>query len=414
MKKMFTLLKLLIILLPCFAFSQPKIELGVDVFFKDGYVELLKNKKVGLITNHTGVDRHLRSSIDLFKQHALSKEFSLIALFAPEHGINGKAYAGEKCDDVKTKGSIPIYSLHGSSKRPTDEMLKEIDVLIYDIQDIGSRSYTYATTLFYVMEEAAKKKIQVIVLDRPNPLNGIIVDGPMLNSKWRSFFGYVNVPYCHGMTVGELAQFFNTEYQVGCNLKIIPMRGWERSMNFKETGLAWIPTSPHIPESDTPLFYASTGILGELDIVNIGVGYTTPFKVIGAPWIDSTFLSEKLNAQRLPGVKFVPFNYRPFYGSYKGQDCQGSMIVVTDQSIYRPLAVQYLIIGILKSLYPKEVEKKLASVTTAQKALFCKVNGNEEMFSLLLKEKFVAWKLIQFNESERKEFLSIRQKYLLY
>jgi uncharacterized protein YbbC (DUF1343 family) len=404
--------QLIILFLPCFIFSQTQIELGVDVFFKDGQTALLKNKKVGLITNHTGVDSHLHSSIDLFKEQA--NEYSLVALFAPEHGINGTAYAGEKIGDIKKKEAIPIYSLHGSHKRPTDEMLKDVDVLIYDIQDIGCRTYTYVTTLFYVMEEAAKRNIEVIVLDRPNPLNGTIVDGPMLHPEWRSFFGYINVPYCHGMTVGELANLFNSEYHIGCKLTVVPMRGWKRSMDFKETGLSWIPTSPHIPEADTPLFYASTGILGELDIVNIGVGYTTPFKVVGAPWIDPLLFSEKLNAQKLPGVKFIPFNYRPFYGSYKGIDCQGVLIVITDRSVFRPLAVQYLIMGMLKSLYPKEIEKKLAAITPLKKSMFCKVNGNEEMFTLLLNEKFVAWKLIQFDENQRKEFLSLRQKYLLY
>lgn len=405
------LFRIFFLYLPVLLFAEPKIELGVDAFFKDGHSALLKNKKVGLITNQTGVDRHLQSTIELLKQHA--QEYTLAALFAPEHGIHGKAYAGEKVDHEK-KNALPVFSLHGASKRPTEEMLKGIDVLIYDIQDIGCRSYTYATTLFYVMEEAAKRKIQVIVFDRPNPLNGLIVDGPMLDPQWRSFLAYVNVPYCHGMTVGELAQLFNEEYHIGCDLKVIAMKGWKRWMDFSDTGLSWIPTSPHIPEWDTPLFYASTGILGEIEIVNIGIGYTCPFKLVGAPWIDGYLLAEKLNGQKLPGVRFIPYNYRPFYGSYKGVDCAGVMLIITDRKVYRPLAVQYLILGMLKTLYPKEVEKKLASITPAQKNMFCKVNGNAEMFDVLRNEKFVAWKLIQFDEKERKSFLNVRQKYLLY
>lgn len=185
-------------------------------------------------------------------------------------------------------------------------------------------------------------------------------------------------------------------------------------MNFKDTGLCWIPTSPYIPDADTPIFYASTGVLGELDIVNIGIGYTLPFKVVGAPWIKAENFTKKLNAQKLPGVHFQPFYYRPFYGSYKNQECQGALILVTNRQTYRPLAVQYLILGMLKTLYPKDVENKLMSISKSKKNLFCQANGNEEMLTLLQSERFVAWKLIQFDSDERKEFLNTRKKYLIY
>ena len=214
-------------------------------------------------------------------------------------------------------------------------MLKDVDILIYDIQDIGSRSYTYITTLFYVMEEAAKAQIPLIVLDRPNPINGLLVEGPMLNERWRSFIGYVNVPYCHGMTVGELALFFNAEYQIGCKLEVIQMQGWKRWMHFEDTGLAWVPTSPHIPEADTPLFYASTGIIGELGIVSIGIGYSLPFKVVGAPWIRAQEFATAMNAQRLPGVHFMPYHFKPFYGLYKEKQCQGVLIRITDPHVFK-------------------------------------------------------------------------------
>lgn len=401
---------ILIFLLPVLLFAEPKVELGVDLVLKEENIALLKGKKVGLVTNHTGVNRNLHTTIDLFKE---SNSFTLVALFAPEHGITGHAYANEKVADDK-KNEIPVFSLHGSTKRPTAEMLKGIEVLVYDIQDVGSRPYTYATTLFYIMEEAVKYGIEVIVLDRPNPINGVVVDGPMLNPKWRSYIGYVNVPYCHGMTIGELAQFFNGEYKIGCKLKVIAMKGWKRSMSFKDTGLTWIPTSPHIPDAETPIFYASTGVLGELDIVNIGIGYTLPFKVVGTPWIKADHFAKKLNAQKLPGVHFLPFHYRPFYGSYKNQDCQGVMILVTNKLTYRPLAVQYLILGMLKTLYPKEIESKLTSISKSKKNLFCQANGNEEMLTLLQTERFVAWKLIQFDADPRKEFMTLRTKYLLY
>ncbi len=391
---------------------HPKVELGVEVFFADGHVSELKGKRIALITNHTGVDSKLRSTIDRLKQEAPGVQ--LVTLFAPEHGITGHAYAFESVDEKKGHLGIPVYSLHGKTRRPTDKMLQGIDVILYDIQDIGCRSYTYTTTLFYVMEEAAKRKIPVIVLDRPNPINGLIVDGPMLEESWRSFIGYINVPYCHGMTIGELARFFNEQYQIGCSLKVVPMRGWKRAMSYADTGLHWIPTSPQIPEADTPLFFASTGIIGELGLVNIGVGYTLPFKVIGAPWIQADKLASELNAQKLPGVTFLPFHYRPFFGSYKGKDCQGVKIVVTNKLSYRPLAVQYMLIGILKNLYPVQINAKLAAVEPSKKELFCKANGNAQMLATLLKEKYTAWKLILYQKQEREAFLEVRKKYLLY
>lgn len=393
----------------CFA---ARIELGVDVYFAEGQIAELKGKRVGLVTNHTGVDSSMCSTIDLFLQSA--PDVKLCALFAPEHGLNGQAYAFEEIEDKKGPPGIPVYSLHGKTRRPTAQMLQNLDVIVYDIQDIGCRSYTYTTTLFYVMEEAAKKEIPVIIFDRPNPINGLVVDGPMLENQWRSYIGYVNVPYCHGMTIGELARYFNDKYQIGCKLKVVPMKGWKRSMTYAETGLAWIPTSPYIPESDTPSFYASTGIIGELGLVNIGIGYTLPFKVIGAPWIHSRQLADKLNEQKLPGVYFMPFHYRPFYGPYKGEDCQGVMIVINNITLYRPVTAQYMILGVLKNLYPKPILSRINSLQQSKKNLFCKANGNDRMFSFLKDEKYIAWKMILFQKEEREAFMKERKKYLLY
>lgn len=386
-----------------------EVEVGIDLFFKEGHAAELRGKRVGLITNQTGVNHELKTTADLFKEWT---EFKLTALFAPEHGLNGSAYAAEKCNHAF--GEIPIYSLHGETRRPTEAMLKNIDLLVFDIQEIGCRSYTYASTLFYAMEEAAKYKIPVMVLDRPNPMGGVVVDGPMLKTELRSFLGYLNVPYCHGMTIGELARFFNEEYKVGCELKVVEMRGWTRSMSFIETELPWVPTSPYIPEPDTPFFYASTGILGMLELVNIGIGYTMPFKLVGAPWINAVNFASQLNRQHLPGVKFLPFYFRPFYGPYKGKDCQGVKIVITSHTQYRPLAVQSLLIGMLKSLYPKQVGSRLAMLSAAKKKSFCQVCGNHEMWELLQKDQYVAWKLIPFQQSEREAFLKTREKYLLY
>jgi uncharacterized protein YbbC (DUF1343 family) len=293
-------------------------------------------------------------------------------------------------------------------------MLQGIDLLIFDVQDIGCRSYTYLTTLCYVLEESAKYSISVLVLDRPNPMGGVLVDGPMLEEKWRSFIGYINVPYCHGMTIGELAYYFNQEYKIGCDLEVIRMKGWQRTMSFKDTKLCWIPTSPNIPEAETALFYASTGILGELGIVNIGIGGSFPFRIVGAPWINANQFAKQLNAQKLPGVVFYPFYYRPLVGLYKAEVCQGVILFVLDHKVYKPLTVQYMIIGLLKTLYRDQFTNRLQQVNMQKKNSFCKANGNEHMFEILTREKYVAWKLISYQMEARQNFIAKRKAYLLY
>jgi uncharacterized protein YbbC (DUF1343 family) len=388
------------------------LELGVERLFSPEYQAVLQGKKVGLITNHTAIDSKGSSTIFLFKQNAEKNGYALKALFSPEHGLTGLHYADEKVVDAKDRDGLPIFSLHGSTRRPTSRMLANINLLVFDIQDVGSRSYTYISTLFYAMEEAAKAHIPVVVLDRPNPLGGLLVDGPMLEDKWRSFVGYVNVPYCHGLTIGELAQYFNGEYQIGCDLKVIPMKGWKRSMTFKETGLTWIPTSPHIPEAETAFFYPTTGLLGELQLVNIGVGYTLPFKVIGAPWIDAEQFAQRLNGQNFPGVTFYPFHYRPFFGRFSGKDCHGVLIAIRDPRLYLPVTTQYLLIGMLKSLYPVHFKKALESSRNRQE-MFNKVNGTAEVYRIIKEEKYLIWKLKELNKKERENFLVKRRPYLI-
>lgn len=402
--------RIFLFFMPLYVFSA-QVELGIDRFFKDGYESLIQKKKIGIITNQTGVNSQLETTIQIFLDH--EKEYQIAALFCPEHGLDGKGYAWEKISHGTMK-HLPVYSLHGTTRRPTKEMLKNLDVLIYDIQDIGVRSYTYATTLYYAMEEAAKCGITVIVLDRPNPMGGVVVDGPMLEEAFRSFIGYINVPYCHGMTIGELARYFNDEYKIGCKLEVVAMKGWKREMSFSNTGLTWIPTSPNIPEDDTPYYTATTGILGELELVNIGIGYTLPFKIVGAPWIDAEQFATALNQQKLPGVTFIPFHYRPFYGSCKGKDCHGVKINITDHNLYRPLTVQYYLIGLLKSLYPKHVMAKLNETPTAKRDLFNKANGTDSILKTLLQEKYSARKMAEYQKTEREQFIQKRDKYLIY
>lgn len=392
--------------------KPPKVKVGAELLFTEDYVHLIRGKRVGLITNHTAVNSRMVSTIDLLKKNAQKYDFKLTALFAPEHGITGSAHASENVKDEKDPEGIPIYSLHGKTRRPTDKMLSKLEVLLFDIQDIGSRSYTYGTTLFYAMEEAAKHNLQVIVLDRPNPINGIVMDGPMLEEKWRSMVGYINVPYCHGMTIGELARFFNSEYEIGCKLEVVPMKGWQRSMTFQDTGLPWIPTSPYIPEATTAFYYPMTGILGELQVVNTGIGYTLPFKVIGAPWIDAKLFAENLNRQKFPGVFFEPFYYRPFYGRFANEDCEGVLIVITDPLVYKPVSSQYLLIGMLKSLYPSKFKEALSN-SVDRKNMFCKVNGTDKIYRIISEEKNIVWTLRTFQEKEREDFANVRKKYLI-
>lgn len=384
---------------------------GIDVLLETENIGKLQGKRIGLITNQTAVTSRMRSTLEVLKAKATS--YKIVKLFAPEHGIKGQGWAGEEIKNAEDESGIPILSLHGKSRRPTAEMLRGIDLLIFDIQDIGSRSYTYATTLFYVMEEAAKQKIRVMILDRPNPIGGLLIDGPMLEEKWRSFVGYVNVPYCHGMTLGELARYFNGEYKVGCALEVIPMKGWTRSMSYRDTGLAWIPTSPNIPEPDTPLYYPMTGILGELGIVSIGIGYTLPFKVFGAPWIQAEKLCAALRRQNLGGVSFRPFYFRPFYGKYAEQNCEGVLLSLTEKDKLKPIQVQYAIIDTLKKLYPQAVKETLKGASKSQIAMFNKVNGTEAIWHLLNSKEGLA-SSYKMQNTERKRFEEARKKYLLY
>lgn len=389
-----------------------QVQLGIDCLFSKEHETLLRGKKIGLVTNHTAINSSKQSSIDVFKNQSQKYGYTLKTLFAPEHGLRGAQHAEVKVQNGLDKDGLPVYSLHGDTRRPTEEMLRNLSLIIYDIQDIGSRSYTYISTLFYVMEEAAKLKIPVVVLDRPNPINGLTIDGPMLEDKWKSFVGYVNVPYCHGMTIGELARYFNGESKLGCQLTVIPMKGWKRSMSYAETGLPWIPTSPNIPEAESVFYYPTTGLLGELQMVNIGVGYTMPFKLVGAPWIKAEQFAKHLNDQNFPGVYFHPFYYRPFFGRFSQEDCEGVLIMVTDFKKYLPVSTQYLILGILKNLYPADFQKALLA-SAKREEMFNKVNGTAEVYRIIKEEKYVTWKLRSLHKKERTSFLKKRQAYLI-
>lgn len=407
------MLKPLLVLYLCLAAPLfARVEVGIDRLFQPQYFKILEGKRIGLVTNQTGVDAHLRSTVDLIKEGA--GPYQLVALFSPEHGIRGAAHAAVLVDDDIHGDRLPIYSLHGVTRRPTEEMLKGIDLILYDIQDVGVRIYTYPSTLYYVMEEAAKRGIEVVVLDRPNPINGVTVDGPLLDPQWRSFIGYIDIPFVHGLTMGELAQFFNAEYQVGCRLTVVPMKGWSREMSFRDTGLVWVPTSPQIPEPDTPLYYASTSILGEAcSVVSIGVGTTQPFKVVGAPWIDGERLAQLLSRQNIPGVLFHPFSFTPFFGRFEKQQCSGVRIVITDPAAYRPVTTQFLIMGMIKTLHPNEF-KEGCELSDEKRSFLLKAAGSEEVPRIIQSQPYIAWPLAELHQERRDKYLKIREKYLLY
>lgn len=308
--------------------SHSQVRTGIEVL-RDRDFDILRGKKVGLVTNPTGVDAELRSTIDI-----LHEAVDLVALFGPEHGVRGDFSAGDHVGDAVDEATgIPVYSLYGSDRKPKYEQLSGLDVIVYDIQDVGVRSYTYISTLGLVMEAAAEAEVQVIVLDRPNPLGGTRIEGPGVEEGFFSFVSQFDIPYIYGLTVGELARMLNEERMLDgthCELMVIKMDGWDRDMIFEDTGLPWVPTSPHIPDAKTALFYPVTGIIGELDPNMIGIGYTLPFQLLATESLDAAALARSMNALELAGVEFRPIHFKPYYMAKKGKPMQGVQVHLLD------------------------------------------------------------------------------------
>jgi len=323
-----------------------RVQTGIDVLEAEKFAPL-RGKHVGLITNHTGVDYEGRTTINLL---AHAPGVQLVALFSPEHGIAG--HSDEKIGSSKDASTgLPIYSLYGDHLRPTDEMLQGIDALVFDVQDAGVRFYTYTTTMAYCMEEAAKHKIEFYVLDRPNPLNGEIVEGPMLDAEKTSFVAYYPLPVRYALTIGELAQYFNEENHIDAQLHVIAMRNWHRNYFFESTGLRWIPPSPNLRTLKEAILYPGLEILLNAG-VSVGRGTETPFEEFGAPWVDGEDVAAALNEKTLPGVRFANHPYIPVRGIYAGQHCGGVSIRVTDRAAVRSMRMGLEIAGVLHKLYP--------------------------------------------------------------
>ena len=331
------------------------VETGIEQLVKSDF-GILKGKRVGLVTNPTGVDRNLRSTVDILFN---APDVKLVALYGPEHGVRGEFTAGQTVQgEIDPVTGLPVYSLYGKTRKPTGELLKGIDVLVYDIQDIGSRSYTFISTLGLLMEAAAENGIPVVVLDRPNPLGGLRMEGVVTRPGFYSFVSQFAIPYLHGMTVGELALFLNGERLLAngikCDLQVVKMTGWSRIMYFDETGLPWVPSSPQVPTGETPMFYAATGIAGELHTINEGVGYTLPFQLLATDWINADLLARNLNDLKLPGIIFRPIHYTPRYGTMKDKLVHGVQIHLTDPEKAQLTLIQFYVMQEMHRLWPEK------------------------------------------------------------
>ncbi len=404
------------LLLLCFLFvfgsraQKIRIKTGIEVL-KEQKFKPLEGKRVGLITNPTGVDNELVSTIDLLYQ---APNVNLVALFGPEHGVRGDEYAGDKVESAAdpTTG-LPVYSLYGKTRKPTPEMLKGVDVLVYDIQDIGCRSFTYISTMGVAMEAAAENHIEFMVLDRPNPLGGLKIEGGLVEDGFISFVSQFKIPYVYGLTCGELALLLNGEGMLAkpCNLKVIKMKKWKRKMDYTQTGLQWIPSSPHIPHPHTAFFYPLSGIAGELGYLSIGVGYTIPFQMFGAEWIEAGKLAQRLNALRLPGLIFRPIYLKPFYSVGQGKQLQGVQVHITDYAKARLSEVQFYVMQEIAALYPER-----AVFDHADKGrfnMFDKVSGSDEIrLSFAKNNRFADIADAWYKDVE--PFRKIAKKYYLY
>jgi len=328
--------------------AEAKVLTGIDVLERDGFKQLA-GMRIGLVTNQTGRDRGGRATIDVLNK---APGIKLVALFSPEHGIRG--VADEKVSDTKDdQTGLPIYSLYGETRRPKPEQLKDLGAIIYDIQDIGARFYTYISTLGYVMEEAARAHVPVFVLDRPNPIGGVEVEGPVADADKLSFTAYHTIPVQHGMTIGELARLYNQERKIGCDLRVIEMEGWRRSMWFDETNLTWTNPSPNMRSLAEATLYPGVGLL-ETTNVSVGRGTDTPFELVGAPWIDEQQFAVYLNNRRIQGVRFVPVRFTPKSSVFKTEECRGINIIITDRSRFRSVATGLEIAVALRKLYPSQ------------------------------------------------------------
>ncbi len=378
--------------------AHPPTLTGIDVLESEGFARL-RGKRVGLLTNQTGRSRGGVSTIDLL---AAAKDVTLVALFSPEHGIRGQLDENVSSSrDEKT--GLPIHSLYGDTRRPTGAMLAGLDAIVVDLQDVGVRFYTYVTSMAYVMEEAAKRRIAIVVLDRPNPIGGLDVDGPGLDADAIGFTGYLPMPIRHGLTIGELARLFNGEKTIGADLTVVGMKNWQRGDWFDQTGLPWTNPSPNMRNMVAASLYPGIGAI-EGTNMSVGRGTDTPFEHIGAPWIDAVALAAALNARELPGIRFYPVTFTPAAGSkLGGQACHGVFMIVTDRDRLRPVRVGLEIATALSWLHGQQFKLEDAAALFGPKAMLAKIRGGVDPAAIE-----ASWR-----EAEDR-WRTTRAKYLLY
>lgn len=390
--------------------ATAQVKTGIEVLRDNGFAQL-KGKKVGLITNPTGVDRNLKSTIDILNE---AEGVELKALYSPEHGVRGDITAGAKVEDyVDATTGVQVYSIYGRTTKPTPEMLKGLDAIVYDIQDIGSRSYTFISTMGKAMEAAAENDLEMVILDRPNPLGGVRMEGCLVQDGYYSFVSQFPIPYVHGMTSGELAQFLNENYlEKPCKLTVVKMKGWKRNMSFEDTGLPWVLSSPHVPQALSCLFYPATGIAGELYSLNIGVGYTLPFELLAAEWIDKPeLLAENLNKIGLKGVVFRPIYYKPYYGAQQGKNLRGVQIHIIDP-VNAPLTLlQFYFLQEAHKLWPEH--DVFAETTKSRLNMFDKVCGRGDVRTKFC-ERWLVEDILPIWNGDIAAFKKKINKYLLY
>ena len=401
----------------CMNVHAPLVRTGIEVLRDRGF-DVLQGKRIGLVTNPSGVDSNLNSTIDILYN---AEGVKLVALYGPEHGVRGDKYAGDKVgEETDLTTGLPVHSLYGASRKPTAKMLEGLDAVVYDIQDIGVRSYTFISTLGLVMEACGELGIEVIVLDRPNPLGGLKVEGPLVRDGYHSFISQYKIPYVYGLTVGELALMLNseglncgqrgTQKPARCNLTVIPMEGWTRDMLYIETRLPWVLPSPNIPFCDTPQYYASAGIAGELsNFLQIGIGYTLPFQVFAAQWIDPAALKAELDSYELPGVAFRTIVYKPFSGSQAGKLVKGVQYFFTDYEKASITEVQFRVLQAIARLYP---DRRAFEAATAVGAFdkVCGTNYVREEFG----RRYEFDDISRYWHSDADRFREMSKKYWLY
>jgi uncharacterized protein YbbC (DUF1343 family) len=381
--------------------NQQSVIPGIEVLFSE-QLQLIRGKRVGLITNHSGVDRKLRHDIDLL---ASAPEVKLTALFSPEHGVRGAAQDGEKVRSaIDAKTGVPIHSLYGETRRPTPEILKDVDVLVYDIQDIGTRFYTYISTLGECMQAAAERKIPFVVLDRPDPLGGNSLEGPLLDPTFRSFVGAYAIPIRYGLTPGELAGWIKSNLKLDLELSIVKMKHWTRGQWYEETNLIWIPPSPNIPTIASAMVYPGMCLIEGTNLSE-GRGTTTPFEIVGAPWLDGIKLAERLNAVGPPGALFRPVAFTPALSKFSGEACQGVQLHVVDRKSFRPLATALVIIEDIRRNYPGQFQFKSAH--------FDRLAGTDLVRKAMERDEAVT-SIVATWQKDLKEFETARKKFFLY